>query len=73
MSHTDRAEELGWLYDEELAGQRRPTVLVKLSGEMRLCERQAIDMISRINFGVGHAKSARHVYSATQRWHRSGA
>jgi hypothetical protein len=68
----DRAEELGWLYDEELAGERRPTVLVKLSGEIRLCERQVIDLIGRIHLGVGQAKSARHAYSANQRWQRGG-
>lgn len=66
----DRAEELGWLYDEEFAGERRPTVLVKLSSELRMCERQVLDLLGRINFGVGAAKSARHVYSANQRWHR---
>jgi hypothetical protein len=67
----NRAEELRWLYEEELAGERRPSILVKISGEIRLCDRQVVDLIGRIKFGVGEAKSARHVYSANQRWHRS--
>jgi hypothetical protein len=37
----DRGEKPGWLYDEELSGERRPSILVKISGEIRLCERQA--------------------------------
>ncbi|WP_145013440.1 hypothetical protein [Mycobacterium marseillense] len=68
----DRAEELCRVYDEELAGERRPSILTKLSGEIRLCDRQVVDLISRIQFGVGEAKSARHAYSANQRWHRDG-
>jgi hypothetical protein len=41
----DRGEKLGWLYDEELSGERRPSILVKISGEIRLCERQVVDLI----------------------------
>lgn len=69
----DRAEELRWLYDEELVGERRPSILTKISGEIRMCDRQVVDLISRISFGVGEAKSARHAYSANQRWHREGS
>lgn len=69
----DRAEELRWLWDEELAGERRPSILTKLSGEIRLADRQVVDLIGRIRFGVGEAKSERHAYSANQRWHRGGA
>ena len=58
------------MLDEELIGEQRPSVLVKLSAELRLCEKQKLDAISRINFGVGPAKSARHQFSANARWHR---
>lgn len=69
----DRAEELRWVYDEELVGERRPSILTKLSSEIRLCDRQVVDLVSRVQFGVGQAKSARHAYSANQRWHRDGS
>lgn len=69
----DRAEELRWLYDEELRGEeRRPSILTKLSGEIRLLDRQVVDLLARVKFGVGDAKSERHAYSANQRWHQGG-
>jgi hypothetical protein len=69
-SAADRAEELGWIYDTELAGERRPTVLVKLSGEIRSCERQVIDLVSKVNPAVGPVKSERHQRAARSRWDR---
>ena len=68
----DRAEELGVLFDAELAGSADPGVLVKLSAEWRACVKQSVDMIGRVNTGEGKAKSERHVRAAGARWNRPG-
>lgn len=67
----DRAVELGEVYDAELAGDRRPSILVKLSGEIRACNRAAADLVSRVEFGVGKAKSPAHVRAGQARWRSS--
>ncbi|PND54343.1 hypothetical protein CRM90_28435 [Mycobacterium sp. ENV421] len=54
--------------DAELAGDARPTTLVRLSAEVRHCERTVHDTLERINFGVGPAKSAQHQRAARTRW-----
>lgn len=64
----DRGETLQWLWDEELARDAHPTTLVKLSAEIRACERQVVDLISKVNPAVGVAKSERHVRAANARY-----
>lgn len=49
VAAADRAEELKWLWDQEMTRGASPTVLVKLSSEMRACERQALDFVARVN------------------------
>lgn len=66
----DRAEVLRGMFADEQAGQARPTVLVKISAELRMCDRQVVDLVARINPGVGVAKSERHVRAARARWDR---
>ncbi|QRY53390.1 hypothetical protein [Mycolicibacterium septicum] len=66
----DRAEDLRTLYDAERAGQNRPTVVVKLSAELRMVDRQVIELTARVNVGLGPAKSARHQRAADARWAR---
>lgn len=72
-SAAERAAALGKLWKQELAGEARPTVLVKLSAEMRACERAVIDLVSRVNPGLGPAKSDRHSRAAQSRWDRGSA
>ena len=49
MASADRAEEMTALYRAELVHkpEPRPTALVKLSAEIRLCEKQAVDFTAR--------------------------
>ncbi|CDM76133.1 hypothetical protein MMARE11_19860 [Mycobacterium marinum E11] len=70
---TDRAAVLGRLWKKEVAGEAQPAVLVKLSAELRACERAAVDLVARVNPGIGPAKSDRHQRAARSRWDRSGA
>ena len=66
----DWAEAMEAHYDAELAGQARPTTLVRLSAEVRHCERMVHDLVARVNFGVGAAKSPQHQRAAQARWKR---
>ena len=67
----DRAEELRTRYRDELAGDAKPSALTKLSAEIRQLDRQVVDLVSRVNIGVGPAKSSRHVRAANARWNRT--
>ncbi|MBP1054420.1 hypothetical protein J6397_30185 [Rhodococcus qingshengii] len=70
-SAADRAERVQKLLDTEINGEARPAVVVKLSAELRLLERQVVDMVAKLNpSGVGSAKSPRHVHAAKTRWKR---
>jgi hypothetical protein len=51
-------------------GNTSAAVLVKLSAEMRACEKAAVDLVSKVNPDVGEAKSARHQRAARSRWDR---
>ena len=53
----DRREQLQQIYDEELANERRPRELVRLSNEMRLLRRGITDHLARVKIGPGAAKS----------------
>jgi hypothetical protein len=50
----DRAEEMTALHRAELVRKPapRPTALVKLSAEIRLCEKQAVDFTARVKLGL---------------------
>jgi uncharacterized protein YqiB (DUF1249 family) len=69
----DWTEQLKVQRDAELAGLARPTTLVRLSAEVRHCERAVLDTVARINFGVGAAKSPQHQRAARARWDRGRA
>jgi hypothetical protein len=68
----DRADELRALYRAELARQPepRPRTVVALAAETRLTEKAAVDLVARVNLGLGAAKSARHVRAVQTRWQR---
>lgn len=66
----NRAEDLRGFYADERAGERRATVLVKISAELRMLDRQVVELVARLNVGVGPAKSARHQRAADARWAR---
>ena len=67
------ADQLQQVYDAELAGDRHPTILVKLSAEIRTCRRAAADWVGRVEIGDGKAKSPRHVRAGQARWGRQPA
>lgn len=73
VAAADRAAVLTRLWKRELAGAAQPAVLVKLSAELRACERAAVDLVARVNPGIGPAKSDRHQRAAQSRWGRGGA
>lgn len=64
----DRCEVLVKVFDAEHGGECRPAVLAKLSGEIRALDRQVVDLLGRLNPGVGAAKSERHQRAAGARW-----
>ena len=66
----DRAEQLQAVYDAELAGEARPTMLSRLSAELRHCERQSVQMLERVRLTEEPPKSARHQRAAQTRWDR---
>ena len=65
----DRAQRLGALW----AAEKNPNTLVKLSAELRLCEKAAVDLAARVAIGEGPAKSERHQRAAGARWNRPNA
>jgi hypothetical protein len=69
----DWAEALKSQRDAELAGPARPTTLVRLSAEVRHCERMVHDLVARVHFGDGAAKSPQHQRAANARWNRGRA
>jgi hypothetical protein len=66
----DRRAELQQVYDNELAGESRPAILVKLSTELRPLDKAIADHIGRVRIGVGVAKSDRHQRAVNARWDR---
>lgn len=64
----DRGEALQAVFDAEHVGEKRPTVLVKLSSELRALDRQAVDLLAKINPGLGAGVSVRHEQAARARW-----
>jgi hypothetical protein len=46
-STADRAEVIREAFADELAGEKRPTVLVKLSAETRALDRQVVELVAK--------------------------
>ena len=71
VASADRAEEMTALYRAELVHkpEPRPTALVKLSAEIRPCEKQAVDFTMRVKVSLGQGiKSPRHQRAVPARW-----
>jgi hypothetical protein len=66
----DRAEELRELWAEQRAAGAGATTLVKISAERRHVDKTVIDLVARLNFGLGPAKSERHQRAVRSRWDR---
>jgi hypothetical protein len=69
----DRGEQLERIYDEHLVAGDEPGVLVKLSAEIRACERQVVDLTGEVSLDLLPAKSERHVRVVRARWDRRDA
>ncbi|MBN7411165.1 hypothetical protein IUQ87_07490 [Mycobacteroides abscessus subsp. abscessus] len=67
---TDRRDDLQRVYADELTGDRRPGILVKLSAEIRLLDKAVADHLARVRIGPGIAKSERHQRAVNARWQR---
>lgn len=69
----DRAEKVRKLLDSALkADEPNPAVVVKLSAELRMLDKQVVDLLGKLNpEGEGPSKSQRHVRAARSRWDRS--
>ncbi|MGB7239721.1 MAG: hypothetical protein WBD41_27545 [Rhodococcus sp. (in: high G+C Gram-positive bacteria)] len=71
VAAADRSEQLSVLLSAELAGDSAPSTVVKLSAELRMLERQVVDLVGRLNpSGVEVKKSERHSRAAGARWNR---
>lgn len=70
VATADRADDLRAVFAAEQSGEARPTVLVSLSGELRLLDKAVVDLLARLEFGPGKAKSDRHQRAANYRWNR---
>ena len=71
-----RREQLQACLDAELAGERSPAVLTKLSAEVRLTEKAVLEHLSRLSLaadGGSAAKSPRHARAAEHRWAKRDA
>jgi hypothetical protein len=63
-STADRAQVVQGLLDAEAADQNRPTIVAKLSNELRQLDRLVVDLVGRVHPGEGQAKSERHKKAA---------
>lgn len=67
----DRAEVLRRLFDEELAGEQRSSVLTRLSAEARHLDRAALELARSAAGALGaRPKSDRHQRAVRSRWDR---
>lgn len=64
----DRSEVLQAGFESELAGEARSSVLVKLSAEVRALDRQVVDLLAKVNVGLGDGISLRHQKASRARW-----
>jgi hypothetical protein len=54
----DRVEVLRGFFDEERGGDARPSVLVKLSAEIRACDKQVVDLVRESGYWAGEVGSS---------------
>lgn len=67
----DRAEVLRGEFDAEMAGQRRSSVLTRLSAEARQLDRTALELARTVAGSLGAVpKSDRHVRAVRARYDR---
>lgn len=66
----DRAEQLQRVYDAELAGDARPTMLSRLSAELRHLERERLVRLAMVQLTPEPVRSPRHQRAARARWDR---
>ncbi|WP_283604995.1 hypothetical protein [Mycolicibacterium poriferae] len=64
----DRGEVLSAAFAAEAAAENRPSVLVKLSAEGRALDRQIVDLLAKVNPGLGPGVSERHQKASRARW-----
>lgn len=69
----DRADVVQALFDAEQAGDASAPLLLKMSAELRMLDRQVVDLVARLEPGPGVARSNRHVRAARARWSGAGA
>jgi len=66
----DRAQELRRVLADELAGERRPTTICRVSAEIRHNESLVVSMVARLHLSPEPVKSERHKRAADARWDR---
>lgn len=67
------AEKLRVARDAELAGAARAATVLRMSAEVRHLDRQVVDLVARLQTGLGEvSRSARHQRAAQARWRRAG-
>lgn len=68
----DRAETVRKLLQIQMrADEPNPSIIVKLSAEIRALDRLVVDLVGKLNpYGEGQAKSGRHQRAANARWER---
>lgn len=67
----DRAAQLREMLDAEMAGEKRPNIVAKLSAEVRQLDRLVVEFTRKVETGLQTlttGKSARHVHAAQTRW-----
>ncbi|MDJ0359697.1 hypothetical protein [Rhodococcus sp. H29-C3] len=69
----DRAETVRKLLQIQMrADEPNPSIVVKLSAEIRALDRLVVDLVGKLNpYGEGQAKSDRHQRAANARWSRA--
>jgi hypothetical protein len=67
-STADRAEVIQAAFDAERSGDARAALLVKLSAEKRALDRQVVDLLAKVNPGLGPGVSERHQKASRARW-----
>jgi hypothetical protein len=69
----DRAEVLERLFREGQGGDAEPSVLVKISAELRALRKAIGDHLAKVALDDGPAKSEQHQRAANARWDRRRA
>lgn len=69
----DRIELLQRQLAAETAGENRPTLVVKISAELRALDKAVGDHLSRVTVGTGRVRSEQHQRAVRARWDRRDA